>query len=74
MNEGHRDLLVEGDDLLRNGHKWTSRVETRWVPGEQGLKEGKIGRHTVYSDESHAAAGEDRWPSPLSYLAMATGW
>ena len=74
MPEEHRDLLVEGDDLLRKGRVWTSQVQTKWVAGQPGLKEGRIGRHVVFSDESHAAGGEDRWPSPLSYLAMATGW
>jgi len=74
MAEEHRDLLVQGDDLLPGGRAWTSRVETSWVSGKPGLKEGRVGRHSVYSDESHAAGGEDRWPSPLSYLAMASGW
>lgn len=72
--EENRDGLASGADLRRAGWSATKVVFTQTVEGRPGLKLGRIDDHVVYSDESAAMGGEDEYPSPLSYLAMATGW
>jgi uncharacterized OsmC-like protein len=38
------------------------------------LKRGISGKFEVFSDEHQRIGGTDRYPSPMSYLAMAIGF
>ena len=41
---------------------------------EMHLKRGTMGKFEVFSDEHQRIGGTDRYPSPMTYLAMAIGF
>ena len=49
-------------------------VWTEVVAGEGQLKRGTVGRFEVFCDEAARIGGTDRYPSPMSYMAMGVGW
>lgn len=56
---------------------WTTNendVRTEVVAGELQLKRGVAGKFEVFSDEAARIGGTDRYPSPMTYLAMAVGF
>jgi len=68
------DGLTAGGDIRRPGWMSTKVVVTETVEGRPGLKVGYFGDHVGYSDETIEMGGDDEYPSPLTYLAWATGW
>jgi uncharacterized OsmC-like protein len=49
-------------------------VYTEVVAGEMHLKRGAVGKFEVFSDEAARIGGTDKFPSPMSYMAMGTGF
>ena len=49
-------------------------VLTEVIAGEMHLKRGIAGKLEVFSDEHQRIGGTDRYPSPMTYLAMAVGF
>ena len=75
----HREKL-RVDSLLRDGDLKPRAVDhtitavTEFVPGSDPLKSGTFGSHVVYSDEPPTVGGNDEWPPPLGYAALAVGF
>lgn len=61
-------------ELPAGGYMSTRVARVRMVEGDMTLKVGEFERHTIYSDEGPRSGGEDRYPTPLGYIAMAVGF
>ena len=66
--------IIDKPELPPQGVSTDSEVYTEFVIGEAQLKRGTIGKFEVFSDEGARIGGTDRYPSPMSYLAMAVGF
>ena len=44
------------------------------VEGSLQLKRGVAGEHEIFCDEGAQIGGTGRYPTPMAYLAMATGF
>ena len=66
--------VIDKPELPPRGIQTDNEVYTEVVAGEMHLKRGTTGRFEVYSDEGAHIGGTDKYPSPMSYLAMATGF
>lgn len=61
-------------ELPAGGYRSTRVARVRMVDGDMTLKVGQFERHTIYSDEGPRSGGEDRYPTPLGYIATAVGF
>lgn len=61
-------------ELPKAGYRATRVARVRTIPGEPVLKVGEFDGHEVYSDEGPKSGGEDRYPTPLGYMALAVGF
>ena len=68
------DSLLRDGDLKPRAVDHTITAVTQFVPDEDPLKTGTFGSHVVYSDEPPTVGGNDRWPPPLGYAALAVGF
>jgi hypothetical protein len=68
------ERVIDKAELPVGGITNGSDVYTEFVAGEAQLKRGQAGKFEVYSDEAARIGGTDRYPSPMSYLAMAVGF
>lgn len=68
------DSLLRDGDLKPRAVDHTITAVTEFVPGKDPLKSGTFGSHVVYSDESPTVGGNDEWPPPLGYAALAVGF
>jgi hypothetical protein len=66
--------IIDKPELPPQGVTTDSEVYTEFVIGEGQLKRGTIGKFEVFSDEAQRIGGTDKYPSPMSYLAMAVGF
>jgi len=66
--------VIDKPDLPPEGIATDSEVYTETVVGEGQLKRGTIGKFEVFSDEAARIGGTDKYPSPMSYMAMGTGF
>jgi len=66
--------VIDKPDLPPEGIATDSEVYTEIVVGEGQLKRGTIGKFEVFSDEAARIGGTDQYPSPMSYMAMGTGF
>jgi hypothetical protein len=66
--------IIDKPELPPQGVTTDSEVYTEFVAGEGQLKRGTIGSFEVFSDEAARIGGTDKYPSPMSYLAMAVGF
>ena len=70
---------VRVDSLLRDGDLKPKAVDhtitafTELIVDKDPLKKGTFGSHVVYSDEPPTVGGNDEWPPPLGYGALAVG-
>ena len=51
-----------------------NEVYTEFVADEMQLKRGTFGKFEVFSDEAARIGGTDRYPSPMTYMAMGVGF
>lgn len=66
--------VIDQPELPAAGIATDSEVYTEVVEGAMHLKRGTVGRFEVFSDEAARIGGTDKYPSPMSYMAMATGF
>ncbi len=68
------ERVIDKPELPAQGITNENDVLTEVVSGEMHLKRGSAGKFEVFSDEAARIGGTDRFPSPMSYLAMAIGF
>ena len=66
--------IIDKPELPAQGVTTDNEVYTEVVAGEMHLKRGTIGKFEVFCDEAARIGGTDKYPSPMSYLAMAVGF
>jgi len=66
--------IIDKPELPPQGVQTDNEVYTEVVAGEMRLKRGSSGKFEVYSDEAARIGGTDKFPSPMTYLAMAVGF
>lgn len=66
--------VIDKPELPPEGIATDSEVYTEVVVGSMQLKRGTIGKFEVFSDESARIGGTGKYPSPMSYMAMGTGF
>ena len=68
------ERVIDRPELPAQGITNENDVHTEVVAGEMHLKRGIAGKFEVFSDEHARIGGTDRYPSPMTYLAMAIGF
>ena len=68
------ERVIDKPELPPGGITNENDVLTEVVSGEMHLKRGVAGKFEVFSDEAARIGGTDRYPSPMTYLAMAIGF
>ena len=68
------ERIIDRPELPSAGVTNENDVTTETVTGEMQLKVGRSGKFAVYCDEPARIGGSDRYPSPMTYLAMAIGF
>ena len=68
------ERVIDKPELPPGGITNENDVHTEVVAGEMHLKRGVAGQFEVFSDEAARIGGTDRYPSPMTYLAMAIGF
>jgi hypothetical protein len=68
------ERVIDKPELPSQGITNENDVMTEVVSGELQLKLGRAGQFEVYCDEPARIGGTDRYPSPMSYLAMSIGF
>ena len=68
------ERVIDKPELPPGGITNENDVHTEVVAGEMHLKRGTMGKFEVFSDEAARIGGTDKYPSPMSYLAMAVGF
>jgi hypothetical protein len=66
--------IIDKPELPAQGVQTDNEVYTEVVAGEMHLKRGVFGKFEVFSDEAARIGGTDKYPSPMTYLAMAVGF
>ena len=66
--------VIDQPELPAGGIATDQEVFTEVVEGEMHLKRGRWGKFEIYSDEAARIGGTDRYPSPMTYMAMGTGF
>jgi hypothetical protein len=66
--------IIDKPELPAQGVQTDNEVFTEVVAGEMHLKRGVFGKFEVFSDEAERIGGTDKYPSPMTYLAMAVGF
>jgi len=68
------ERVIDKSELPTQGISTDNEVYTEVIAGEMHLKRGIAGKFEVFSDEAPRIGGTDKYPSPMSYMAMATGF
>ena len=68
------ERVIDKPELPAAGITNENDVLTEVVAGELQLKRGTSGKFEVLCDEPARIGGTDRYPSPMTYLAMAIGF
>ena len=68
------ERVIDKPELPPQGITNENDVLTVVVAGELQLKRGTSGKFEVLCDEPARIGGTDRYPSPMTYLAMAIGF
>lgn len=68
------ERVIDRPELPAAGITNENDVYTETVSGEMQLKRGTAGKFEVLCDEPARIGGTDRYPSPMSYLAMSIGF
>ena len=66
--------IIDKPELPPQGVQTDNEAYTEVVAGEMHLKRGTSGKFEVFSDEAARIGGTDKFPSPMTYLAMAVGF
>ena len=68
------ERLIDKPELPAQGVATDSEVFTEVALGSTQLKRGTVEDYEVFCDESPRIGGEGKYPSPMSYMAMGTGF
>ena len=68
------ERVIDKPELPAAGITNENEVHTEVMAGEMQLKRGTSGKFEVFCDEPARIGGTDKYPSPMSYLAMAIGF
>ena len=74
LSEKPGERVIDKAELPAQGITNENDVLTETIAGELQLKRGRWGKFEVFSDEAARIGGTDRYPSPMTYLAMAVGF
>ena len=66
--------IIDQPELPPQGISTDNEVYTEVVLGKGQLKRGRFRHFEVFSDEAQRIGGDDSYPSPMTYLAMAVGF
>lgn len=66
--------IIDKPELPPQGVTTDNEVYTEVVAGEMHLKRGTYDKFEVYSDEAARIGGTDKYPSPMTYMAMGVGF
>ncbi len=66
--------VIDKPELPPGGIATDQEVYTEMIEGSMHLKRGKYRHFEVYSDEAERIGGTDKHPSPMTYMAMGTGF
>ncbi len=66
--------IIDKPELPAQGVETDNEVYTEVVAGGMQLKRGSFGKFEVFSDEAERIGGADRYPSPMTYMAMGVGF
>lgn len=66
--------IIDKPELPPQGVTTDNEAYTETIVGEMHLKRGTSGKFEVFSDEPPRIGGTDKYPSPMTYLAMAVGF
>ena len=78
--DGHSTSTVPGErvrdkpELPPKGLYTDNTVHAEMVEGSLQLKRGTAGEFEIFCDEGAHIGGTARYPTPMAYLAMATGF
>jgi len=68
------ERVIDKAELPAAGITNENDVYTETVTGELQLKRGTSGKFEVLCDEPARIGGTDRYPSPMTYLALSIGF
>lgn len=66
--------VIDKPELPSGGITTDQEVYTEVVADAGQLKRGVFRHFEVYSDEAQRIGGTDKYPSPMTYMAMGTGF
>ena len=66
--------IIDKPELPPQGVSTDNEVCTEFVVDEMQLKRGTFGKFEVFSDEAARIGGTDKYPSPMTYMAMGVGF
>jgi hypothetical protein len=66
--------IIDKPELPPQGVSTDNEVYTEFVADEMQLKRGTFGKFEVFSDEAARIGGTDKYPSPMTYMAMGVGF
>jgi hypothetical protein len=66
--------IIDKPELPAQGVTTDNEVHTEVVAGEMHLKRGTFGGFEVFCDEAARIGGTDKYPSPMTYMAMGVGF
>jgi hypothetical protein len=68
------ERVIDKPELPAAGITNENDVHTETLSGNMQLKRGTAGKFEVFCDEPARIGGTDKYPSPMSYLAMSIGF
>jgi len=68
------ERVIDKPELPAAGITNENEAHTEVMAGEMQLKRGTSGNFEVFCDEPARIGGTDKYPSPMTYLAMAIGF
>jgi hypothetical protein len=74
LSEKIGERVIDKPELPPQGITTENDVLTEVIAGEVQLKRGTAGKFEVLCDEPARIGGTDKYPTPMSYLALAIGF
>ena len=68
------ERVIDKPELPPRGLFTDSTVHTEVVEGTVQLKRGVAGEFEVFCDEGERIGGTSKYPTPMAYMALGTGF
>ncbi len=68
------ERIIDKPELPKGGVSTDSEVHTEVVGGSLQLKRGRADHYEIFCDEGERIGGEGKYPTPMAYMAMGTGF